>query len=120
RKAGQRNTVQPKAVRRAAVQPAGSPGVLVRTGPSGCLLCHPGTAPVRVPGFDVAVVDTNGAGDAHTGAFIAALASGADETTAARTANAAAALAITRRGPATAPDRDELTAFLAQHRIRPA
>ncbi len=105
---------------RAAAQSAGSPGVLVRTGPSGCLLCHPGTAPVRVPGFDVAVVDTNGAGDAHTGAFIAALAGGADETTAARTANAAAALAITRRGPATAPDRDELTAFLAQHRIRPA
>ena len=115
-----RARAQRKAVQRAAAQPAGSLGVLVRTGPSGCLLCHPGTAPVRVPGFDVAVVDTNGAGDAHAGAFIAALASGADETVAARTANAAAALAVTRRGPATAPDRDELSAFLAQHRVRPA
>jgi len=115
-----RARAQRKAVQRAAAQPARSLGVLVRTGPSGCLLCHPGTAPVRVPGFDVAVVDTNGAGDAHVGAFIAALASGADETVAARTANAAAALAITRRGPATAPDRDELSAFLAQHRVRPA
>ena len=111
---------QRKAVQRAAAQPAGSLGVLVRTGPSGCLLCHPGSAPVRVPGFDVAVVDTNGAGDAHAGAFIAALAGGADETVAARAANAAAALAVTRRGPATAPDRDELSAFLAQHRVRPA
>jgi len=119
-KAVQPKAVQPKAVQRAAAQPARSLGVLVRTGPSGCLLCHPGTAPVRVPGFDVAVVDTNGAGDAHVGAFIAALASGADETVAARTANAAAALAVTRRGPATAPDRDELSAFLAQHRVRPA
>ena len=120
RAGAQRKAVQPKAVQRAAAQPAGSLGVLVRTGPSGCLLCHPGSAPVRVPGFDVAVVDTNGAGDAHAGAFIAALAGGADETHAARTANAAAALAVTRRGPATAPDRDELSAFLAQHRVRPA
>src|SRR6266496_2343823 len=120
RKAVQPKAVQPRAVRRAAAQPAGSLGMLVRTVPSGCRLRHPGTAPVRVPGFDVAVVDTNGACDAHAGAFIAALASGADETVAARTANAAAALAVTRRGPATAPDRDELSAFLAQHRVRPA
>ena len=92
---------------------AGQPGVLVRTGPGGCLLCHPGTDPVHVPGFDVAVLDTNGAGDAHAGAFIAALADGADEIDAARTANAAAALSVTRRGPATAPTAAELTAFLA-------
>ncbi len=104
-----------RALARRTVRPgelAGQPGVLVRTGPGGCLLCHPGTDPVHVPGFAVAVLDTNGAGDAHAGAFIAALAGGADEIDAARTANAAAALSVTRRGPATAPTAAELTTFL--------
>jgi sugar/nucleoside kinase (ribokinase family) len=95
---------------------AGPPGrlrVLVRTGPGGCLIARPGGAVVAVPGFPVGVVDTNGAGDAHSGAFIAALAEGAAETAAARSANAAAALAVTRPGPATAPTRAELARFLA-------
>jgi sugar/nucleoside kinase (ribokinase family) len=87
--------------------------VVVRTGPDGCLLGRPGAPAVHVPGFRVPVVDTNGAGDAHTGAFIAALAAGAAETAAARSANAAAALSVTRRGPATAPTREELARFLA-------
>jgi sugar/nucleoside kinase (ribokinase family) len=68
---------------------------------------------VAVPGFAVDVVDTNGAGDAHSGAFIAALAAGAADTAAARRANAAAALSVTRRGPAMAPTREELARFLA-------
>jgi sugar/nucleoside kinase (ribokinase family) len=88
-------------------------GVLVRTGPDGCLLCRHGGVPVHVPGFRVDAIDTNGAGDAHTGTFIAALAGGADAAGAARTANAAAALSVTRRGPATAPAAAELARFLA-------
>jgi len=87
--------------------------VLVRTGPAGCLVCRRDAAPVQVSGFPVNAVDTNGAGDAHTGTFIAALAEGADEITAARTANAAAALSVTRRGPATAPTAAELARFLS-------
>jgi sugar/nucleoside kinase (ribokinase family) len=89
------------------------PGVLVRTGPGGCLIGRPGAGWVHVPGFQVAVLDTNGAGDAHSGAFIAALAAGAADTAAARSANAAAALSVTRPGPATAPTRGELARFLA-------
>ena len=85
-------------------------GVLVRTGPDGCLLGRPGTEPVHVPGFRVNALDTNGAGDTHTGTFLAALAVGAGEIEAARRANAAAALSVTRRGPATAPTREELAA----------
>jgi len=92
---------------------AGQPGILVRTGADGCLLARPPAEPVHVPGFTVAVLDTNGAGDAHAGAFIAALAGGADEIDAARTANAAAALSVTRRGPATAPTAAELARFLS-------
>jgi sugar/nucleoside kinase (ribokinase family) len=89
-------------------------GALVRTGPRGCLVALAvAPDPVGVAGFQVDVVDTNGAGDAHTGTFIAALGRGADALDAARTANAAAALSVTRRGPATAPSAAELARFLA-------
>jgi sugar/nucleoside kinase (ribokinase family) len=103
----------PAVAARALAARPGHPGVLVRTGQDGCLLCRPGADPVHVPGYRVDVIDTNGAGDAHSGAFIAALAGGADEIDAARTANAAAALSVTRRGPATAPAAAELAGFLA-------
>jgi sugar/nucleoside kinase (ribokinase family) len=110
----------PLAAARSLAQRQRSPrhGVLVRTGPAGCLVGHRDSAAVHVPGFTVGVVDTNGAGDTHTGTFIAALAGGADEIAAARAANAAAALSVTRRGPATAPTAAELRRFLAggEHR----
>ena len=95
----------------------GRPGarVLVRTGPDGCLLSSSSaTNPLPVPGFPVTELDSNGAGDTHTGAFIAALASGADPPAAARRANAAAAISVTRRGPATAPTATELAQFLSR------
>ena len=84
---------------------------LVRDGASGCELRMEGQHD-RVPGFAVEAVDTNGAGDTHTGVFLAMLASGADMHTAATRANAAAALAVTRYGPATAPDSTQIDAFL--------
>jgi sugar/nucleoside kinase (ribokinase family) len=89
------------------------PNVVVRTGPDGCLIGRPGAGVVQVPGFRVRAVDTNGAGDAHSGVFIAALAAGATAAAAARRANAAAAFSVTRRGPATSPTREELDRFLA-------
>jgi sugar/nucleoside kinase (ribokinase family) len=88
--------------------------VLVRTGPSGCLLGGRSGPPVHVPGFVVTAVDTTGAGDTHTGSFLAALAAGEPALAAARRANAAAALSVTRPGPATAPARHELARFLAK------
>ena len=93
----------------------GRGGVVVRTGAAGCLLALAGAAqaPVHVPGFRVPVLDTNGAGDIHTGTFIAALARGTDAREAARTANAAAAISVTRRGPAAAPTEAELAHWLA-------
>ena len=75
--------------------------VVIRLGPEGCLVVVDEVE--HVPGFAVEVVDTNGAGDAHTGAFLAGLAAGEPTRAAARRANACAALAVTRRGPATAP-----------------
>ncbi len=87
--------------------------VLVRTGPDGCMIGYFRTAPIVVSGFPRTAVDSNGAGDTHTGVFIAALARGMDAVTAARRANAAAAISVTRRGPATAPNADELGRFLS-------
>jgi sugar/nucleoside kinase (ribokinase family) len=90
-------------------------GVLLRTGPDGCLLsCSSATSPLPVPGFPVTELDSNGAGDTHTGAFIAALAAGAEPAEAARRANAAAAISVTRRGPATGPTATELAQFLSR------
>jgi sugar/nucleoside kinase (ribokinase family) len=61
----------------------------------------------------VTAVDTTGAGDAHGGVFLAGLADGLSPVGAAARANAAAAFAVTRSGPATAPDRAQLDAWLA-------
>ncbi|MFJ5292086.1 PfkB family carbohydrate kinase [Streptomyces sp. NPDC088348] len=91
---------------------ASGAGVLVRADKDGCWLAAPGTEPVHVPGFPVEAVDSNGAGDAHVGAFLALLGLGLDPLSAARGANASAACAVTRRGPATAPGLAELVEFL--------
>ena len=65
---------------------------------------------------ETALVDTTGAGDAHSGVFLAALADGLPVADAARRANAAAALAVTRSGPATSPDRAELDGTINTNR----
>jgi len=87
-------------------------------GPSGCVLAQraPGPGAVRIsliPAPAVVAVDTTGAGDAHAGVFLAGLAAGLRPAAAAHRANAAAALTVTRAGPAVSPSRAELDAFLA-------
>lgn len=86
--------------------------VVVRDGDKGCAVGD-GGAVVAVPGFPQDPVDTNGAGDTHTGVLCAELAAGADPVAAARRANAAGALKVTRHGPATVPTAAEVGAFLA-------
>ncbi|WAP53908.1 PfkB family carbohydrate kinase [Streptomyces sp. S465] len=87
-------------------------GVLLRADAAGCWLVPPGGEALHIPGRRVTAVDSNGAGDAHTGAFLALLGHGLDPDTAVRGANAAAAYAVTRHGPATGPTRGELLDFL--------
>jgi fructokinase len=75
-----------------------------------------------VPGFEVEIHDTTGAGDAFTAAVLAALARSPDLTrdhaaleATLRRANAFAALTITRPGAIPAmPSRDRLEAFLRE------
>jgi sugar/nucleoside kinase (ribokinase family) len=89
--------------------------LVLRKGSEGCDVAGGGLLSpfVHVAAPSVAMVDSTGAGDTHTGVLIAALAAGLDPLSAASRANAAAAISVTRRGPATAPDKQELNAFLA-------
>lgn len=87
--------------------------LVVRDGPNGCWVGR-GAQTEHVPGFKVKAVDSNGAGDAHAGLFIAGLAKGLKPVEAARRANAAAALAVTRWGPATSPGTAEVDALVTE------
>ncbi|WP_223464742.1 PfkB family carbohydrate kinase [Pseudomonas sp. GL-RE-26] len=87
--------------------------LVVRDGPNGCWVGQGGEHQ-HIPGFKVQAVDSNGAGDAHSGVFLAGLAAGLDTALAARRANAAAALAVSRWGPATSPGTQEVDAMLAE------
>ena len=86
--------------------------VVVRDGDRGCLVFHHGRG-TEIPAFPMTPVDTNGAGDTHTGVLLAERALGADWESAATRANAAAAIAVTRRGTESAPTRAEVDDFLA-------
>lgn len=86
--------------------------VVVRDGRRGCVVREGGTS-VEVPGFPQTPVDTNGAGDAHTGILLAGRCAGLSWTEAARRANAGAAIKVTRRGPDTSPTGTEIDDFLA-------
>jgi sugar/nucleoside kinase (ribokinase family) len=87
--------------------------ILVRDGAAGCYIAPFGSSSaVHVRARKVTAVDSTGAGDAHSGAFLAALADGLRPLDAAARANAAAAFAVTRPGPATSPTRTVLEAWL--------
>ena len=80
---------------------SGRAGVVVRDGADGAVLAVPGREPVRVPGVPAeTVVDTNGAGDVHVGAFVAGLARGLDPADAVAAANAAASAWVSLPGTA--------------------
>lgn len=89
----------------------GRTGALVRVGAEGCWLAD-GLGSRHIPGFAVNAIDSNGAGDTHAGACIAALMAAASPDQAATIANAAAALSTTKLGPATAPGWADIIALL--------
>ena len=87
--------------------------VVVRNGSKGCVVVPRKEVARTVDGFVTTVVDTNGAGDVHNGVFLAELASGHEVAAAARWANAAAAMSISRLGPASCPPREEVAEWIA-------
>ena len=64
----------------------------------------------HIPPLNVEAIDTNGAGDAHTGVLAASLAQGLPMERALLLANCAGALASTTVGPATCPPRTQIEA----------
>lgn len=83
---------------------------VVREGAHGCVATGGPLSDrvVSVPAPAVRAVDTTGAGDAHTGVLLASLAAGRDPVEALELATRAAAVTVTRRGPATAPTAADL------------
>ena len=75
----------------------GAQTVVVKLGAQGCAVFD-AAGERRIPAFDVAAVDTTGAGDCFAGAFLAALERGLEPAEAARFANAAAALSVQHLG----------------------
>jgi sugar/nucleoside kinase (ribokinase family) len=114
----------PAGAARRLIDRTGHADVIVRAGPDGAVLAQRaggrGLSLSRIPAPAVTAVDTTGAGDAHSGVFLAALADGLTASDAARRANAAAALAVTRSGPAVSPSRAELDQFLTALVVRPS
>jgi len=89
--------------------------VVVTLGARGCALFQRNTAPLRVPGHALQVVDTIGAGDTFTGALAAALARQTPWPEALRWANAAAALSTQAHGAVTAmPTAVQVQTWLEQ------
>ena len=90
-------------------------GVVLKRGADGAYVVSEGRAEWVKP-FKVQAIDTVAAGDCFNGAFAVALLEGKDPWTAARFANAAAAIGVTRRGAqASMPSRADVDALLAQH-----
>lgn len=76
---------------------AGCGAVVVTLGGAGAEI-HTASGVIRVPAFDIDVVDTTGAGDAFCGSLAARLSAGDDLADAVRWASAAGALATTVHG----------------------
>ena len=74
------------------------PLVVAKQGADGALVARSGIVCARVPAVRVTPRDTTGAGDAFTGAFLAALLAGAEPEEAAREGCRAGALAVERVG----------------------
>ena len=107
---------QPREAARAMVSLLHRP-VLVRAGAQGAYVCMPAQPAVNttdgvtaIPTPRVEAIDTNGAGDAHSGVLAASLAQDIPLERALVLANCAGALASTVVGPASCPTRDQIEA----------
>jgi ribokinase len=91
-------------------------GVVLKRGGDGAYVAVASGKAEWVKPFKVDAIDTVGAGDCFNGAFAVALLEGKDPWTAARFANAAAAISVTRKGAqASIPTRAEVDEFLKKN-----
>ena len=109
--------LQPREAARAMLAALDRP-VLLRAGAEGAYfvrscdaaLSASDTDPSYIPTPRVEAIDTNGAGDAHSGVLAASLAQGIPLKRALLLANCAGALSTTVVGPASCPPRDQIEA----------
>jgi ribokinase len=91
-------------------------GVVLKRGGEGAYVAIAGGKARWVKPFKVDAIDTVAAGDCFNGAFAVALLEENDPWTAARFANAAAAICVTRKGAAASmPSRAEVEEFLRKN-----
>jgi len=94
---------------------SGARAVIVKMGALGCFVAS-GEFAAEIAGHAMNVVDTTAAGDTFNGALAVALSEGAGLIEAARFANGAAALSVTKAGAiSSVPDRATLQKFLQDH-----
>lgn len=86
--------------------------LIVHAGSCGAWVCDLGEEAEHIKGFQVKAVDTNGAGDAHTGVLAACIGYKMTLEQAVLCANAAAAIAVTKYGPATCPTKKVIEDFI--------
>jgi rfaE bifunctional protein kinase chain/domain len=86
-------------------------GVLLTTGPDGMRIFAKNTAPLHYPSVAREIVDITGAGDTALAAYVSAQLAQLEPRDALFFSNAAAAVAIAKRGTATAT-LDEISAFI--------
>ena len=108
---------EPREAARAMLSLLGRP-VLVRAGAEGAYIGRPAQPEMNttadevtaIPTPRVEAIDTNGAGDAHSGVLAVSLAQGIPLERALLLANCAGALSTTVVGPASCPTREEIEA----------
>ena len=100
---------------------AGALDVLARVVPRAAVTCGPegaflrdGDNTVKVPGFPVEAVDTNGAGDMFAGAFLYGITNGRDMASAGRLATYASSRVVAQHGPRLSGSlQDQIASILA-------
>lgn len=91
--------------------------VVLKRGSLGATVVH-GEKRYDYPGHSVTEVDPTGAGDCFCGTFVALVAQGFDVSVAGRIANAAGAIAVTRRGPMEGNSSfEEIKNFLENEKV---
>ena len=103
------NATEPESVCRSLSLRLDSP-VVLRAGARGAWYCQPKDAKQikYIPTPQVQAIDTNGAGDAHSGVLCAGIFQGMPIEEALTLANCAGALSTTQPGPATCPDEQAI------------
>lgn len=93
----------------------GAHDIVIKLGGEGCAIFTQDES-LRVPAFQVEVLDTTGAGDCFAGAFLAMLHRGMNYGEAARTANATGAMVVEKLGAVTGVRGwAETKAWIGQH-----